>query len=165
MDDVIIFGAEYLWIVAVLVGFAYFIFITGEKKKRIVLLALSAFPFTYIVAKGIALFYYNPQPFVVGDFVPLIPHVADNGFPSDHTLLVAALASVIFLHNRFVGIVLFLVAIAVGFSRVFAGLHHTIDVVGSIGIAIVVTYIAYVFLKRTLSKKEKTPDSARHMAR
>ena len=148
MDDVIIFGAEYLWIVAVLLGFAYFIFITGEKKKRIVLLALSAFPFTYIVAKGIALFYYNPQPFIVEKIAPLIPHIADNGFPSDHTLLVAALASVIFLYNRLVGILLFFLAIMVGLSRMLAGLHHAIDIVGAIIIAVVVTSIAYYILKR-----------------
>lgn len=148
LDASIIFGAEYLWIIAVLIGFAYFLFASMEKKKRIVLLALSALPFSYIVAKGIGLFYYNPQPFIVQNVAPLIPHVADNGFPSDHVLLVAALASVIFLYNRFVGITLFLIAIMVGASRVYAGVHHTTDIVGAIAIAVVVTYIAYYILQR-----------------
>ena len=41
--------------------------------------------------------FNDPRPFAVGHFRPLIPHVTDNGFPSDHALLAAFLvACVIF---------------------------------------------------------------------
>src|SRR5919202_4656794 len=43
------------------------------------------------------LLYNDPRPFVVGHFQPLISHPADNGFPSDHALLAAALVAVVAL--------------------------------------------------------------------
>jgi len=147
LDTLVIFGAKYLWLVALLGMIIYFLLQSKGMKGKIALFSLIVLPFTYIIAKGIGLFYYNPQPFVVGKFTPLISHVPDNGFPSDHTLLVAALASVIFFYNRTAGSLLFLLAITVGVSRVSAGVHHVIDIIGSIIIAIVVAVIVRRILK------------------
>lgn len=81
--------------------------------------------------------YYDPRPFVVGHFTPLIAHVADNGFPSDHTLLAACLAALGTYWNRWLGSLLWIIAIVIAVARVYVGLHHPIDVLGSIGIALV----------------------------
>ena len=147
-DTLVIFGAKHLWLVALFIGALYFFLQSKELKNKIILFAAIVFPVTYIIAKGIGFFYYNPQPFVVEQFVPLIAHVPDNGFPSDHTLLVAALASVIFFYNRFLGSVIFLLAFAIGISRVFAGVHHVVDIIGSIVIAMIVTTIVHYILKK-----------------
>ena len=148
MDTLIIFGAKYLWLVAPFAWGAYFLFSSRAKKKTMALLALIALPFTYIAAKGIGLLYYNPQPFVVGEFTPLISHAADNGFPSDHVLIVAAFASVLLFANRKAGALLFVVALVVGASRMSAGLHHAVDVLGSIAIALAVVSIVYYLVRR-----------------
>ncbi len=86
------------------------------------------------------LLYVDPRPFVVGHFIPLIPHVPDNGFPSDHTLLAAALAAIGMYWNKWLGLALWVIAIAIAIARVYVGLHHPIDVLGSIVFALIADF-------------------------
>lgn len=157
MDALVIFGAKYLYLVIVVVALVYIWRQPKELRRRIVLCAVVALPLTYLVAKIIGNLYYDPRPFVVGHFVPLLPHAPDNGFPSDHTLLSSAVAAVIFFFSRKLGFLLFVIAFLVGVSRVFAGIHHFADIFGSIIIATAVTYVVvvYIFPKiwESLSKK------------
>jgi undecaprenyl-diphosphatase len=146
MDLLIIFAARDLYIVIVAVAILYFLFQPKELRWKIVLCALVALPLIYIIAKIGSFFYYDPRPFAVGQFTPLIPHNADNGFPSDHTLFASALAAVIFFFNRKLGSVLFVLAFLVGIARVLAGVHHFVDILGSIVIAFVVTYIVFQYI-------------------
>ena len=148
MDALIIFGANYLYLVVVGVAAVYTLLQPRAERKRILLLASIALPLAYIIAKIGSLAYYDPRPFIVGNFTPLVPHVPDNGFPSDHTLLTAALASVVYAHSKKVGVGLWIFTLGVGASRVAAGVHHSIDIVGSVLIASSVTYAIYFFLKR-----------------
>lgn len=147
MDNLIIFGAKYLYLVAIAIAVLYFLKQPREIKKKIVILGLVSLPIIYLAAKIARHFYYNQRPFV-GNFTPLIPHKDDNGFPSDHTLLLAVIASVIYPFNKKVSILLWVIAFVVGFSRVFAGVHHLVDIFGSIVIVIMVSILANWFLKR-----------------
>lgn len=157
MDALIIFGAKYLYLVIVIIALVYLWRQAKELRWKIALCAVIALPLTYIAAKIVGNFYYDPRPFVVGQFIPLLPHAPDNGFPSDHTLLSSAVAAVIFFFHRKLGFLLFVVAFVVGASRVFAGIHHFVDIFGSIIIATAVTYVVveYIFPKvwESLSKK------------
>jgi len=139
MNFLIIFGAKYLYLVIVIAALWYVSTQPKEQRFRIILAACFALPLTYVVAKLMSSFYYDPRPFVVGNFTPLLPHAPDNGFPSDHTLLSAAVAAVVFFFHRKLGIALFAVAFLVGMARVVAGIHHFIDILGSIIIAFLVT--------------------------
>lgn len=143
VDIFFIFGAKYLYIATVGVAFVYFLKQTRARKEQIVILGAIALPSIYVAAKIISLFYYSTLPFVEGNFAPLIPHEVDNGFPSDHTLLGAAISSVIYFFNKKVSAVLWVLTLVVGASRVYAGVHHPIDVAGSIIIAIALTASIY----------------------
>ncbi|MDO8566493.1 MAG: phosphatase PAP2 family protein [Candidatus Moranbacteria bacterium] len=147
MDSFIIFGAQYLYLVIVIAALVYICWQPKELCWKIALCAIIALPLTYIAAKIVSNFYFDPRPFVIGQFTPLLPHAADNGFPSDHTLLGSAVAAVIFFFHRKLGFLLFVVAFLVGVSRVFAGIHHFADIFGSMVIAAVVTSIVsqYIF--------------------
>lgn len=160
MNNLIIFGAQYLYLAIVLVALAYVFRQPKESRWKIVLCAVIALPLAYIAAKIASNFYYDPRPFITGQFVPLLPHDADNGFPSDHTLLSSAIAAVIFFYHRKLGLLLFAIAFVVGASRVFAGIHHFTDIFGSMAIAFVATYIVfeYIFPKAWESLSEKYPD-------
>ncbi|MDP3731182.1 MAG: phosphatase PAP2 family protein [bacterium] len=144
----IIFGAKYLLWVLVGLVLVWFLRQPKEKKKRVLFLGAVAFPLIYAVAKLIAIFYYNPRPFVVDTFTPLIPHEPDNGFPSDHTLLSAAMAAVIYPFSKKVSAISWITAILLGTSRVLAGIHHPIDIAGSIVIAILMGLIIFQILFR-----------------
>ena len=112
------------------------------------LLAVIILPLTYVVAKIGSHLYFDPRPFVVMHVHPLIPHIADNGFPSDHELISAAFASILFVFNKKWGIVAFVLAILIGYSRVYTLVHHPLDIVGSFVISIVVMVAVVYGLRR-----------------
>lgn len=144
----IIFGAKYLLWILVGLAFAWFLKQPGEKQKKLLLFAAASFPAIYVASRFIAGFYYNPRPFVVDAFVPLIPHDPDNGFPSDHILLSAAIAVIIYPFSRKVSAISWVLVILVGVARVLVGVHHPIDIIGSIVMAIFVGLITYQILFR-----------------
>ena len=147
MDGLIIFGAKYLvWIVAVLF-LAYFFFARRRTKRKLFLLSLISLPLAYIVGWVAGHFYYNPRPFVESGIAPLVAHAANNGFPSDHMLFAATLASLVFVFNRRLGLALWVLAILVGISRVMSGVHHSIDIVAGGIIAVVVVSVVYLCIR------------------
>lgn len=143
-----IFGANYLHLLIIIIAVIQYFLISKTKRQQLTMLAIIALPIMFIVLKLIALLYYDPRPFVVGHFTPLIPHNPDNGFPSDHAILTGAISALIFTVNKKTGIVLWILTFLVAFSRVYVGVHHTIDVVASMAIAITVTYLCSIILPK-----------------
>lgn len=139
----IIFGAKYLLWILVVIALIWFLKQSREKQKQIIFFGVTALPIIFLISRLVGRFYYDPRPFVVGHFVPLIPHEPDNGFPSDHTLLGAALASVIYLFNRKISWIAWIFTILIGVSRVLAGIHHLVDIAGSIIISIFAGFFVY----------------------
>jgi undecaprenyl-diphosphatase len=137
MIHLIIFGAQYLYLVIMAIAVIYFFTQPRLRQKDIVLFCLFALPLIYIGLKISALIYFDPRPFVIGHFIPLIAHTPDNGFPSDHALLTSAISSIIFFFNKKVSAGLWLLTILVGVCRVMAGLHHSMDIVGAVAISII----------------------------
>jgi undecaprenyl-diphosphatase len=133
---VFIFGAKYLYLFVIVIAFIWFLIQSKPRKKEILTIACICLPLILVVSKIASYLYYDPQPFVVGHFKPLIHHNIDNGFPSHHELLVSAIAAMIFIFSRRTGFVLWILALLVGFSRVYAGVHHIVDIAGSILISI-----------------------------
>lgn len=97
---------------------------------------------SYVFAQIGGLLYNDPRPFVVEHFQPLLSHAADNGFPSDHALLAAALVALVALVDIPLALPFALLAIIIDWARVSAGIHHLIDVVGSSVIVALASLIA-----------------------
>ncbi len=150
MDSLIIFGSKYLYLVAVIIFVIFFLRLSKEKRVGIFIFSIFNFLVAYFTALLAGYLYNNPRPFVSDHITPLISHVANNGFPSDHTLLVATIAAILYCYNRKLGFVVFAISILIGASRVFAGIHHWIDIAGSLGIAIVVTALIHRLLRKRL---------------
>lgn len=142
MDLLIIVVAKYFYVVVVLIAAFYVLTLSKIRKIQLLKLSLLTLPLAYIISKILKHFIYDPRPFVVEHVRPLIAHVPDNGFPSDHTLLTMTIASIIFVYNRTLGFVLGGLAIAIGISRVAARVHHPLDIIGSVVIAIGATAIS-----------------------
>lgn len=153
MDIIFIFGANYLYLIALIIAAFFFLRLSWQEKKQIVLFGCIALPIMYLILLLVAHFYYDPRPFVVGHFTPLVPHDPDNGFPSDHTLLLSAVASLLYPFNKRGSYLLWLFTIVVGVSRVYVGIHHPIDVIGSMIIALIGSYVGYQILQ--IMKKRK----------
>ena len=146
--EVTIFLATKLYIVVVVVALVYVLLLHKERRNQVSLLALLTLPIAFVLGKVASLFIDNPGPFVVDGITPLLQHAADNGFPSDHTLLSATVACIVFAHHKTLGVVLLGLSILVGVARVWAGVHHYLDITGSVVIAISATYIAVLVIQR-----------------
>ncbi len=135
MNLLIIFAAKYLFVVSILLTGLFFLTLPTAIKKKFALLTLSSSVLAFALAKLFGAIFNDPRPFVSNHIRPLVAHAADNGFPSDHTLLTMTIASVVFFYNRKLGIVLGIISLIVGLSRVLAGVHHPIDIIGAMAIA------------------------------
>jgi len=147
-DSIFVFGAKYLYLLAFVVAAIWLVRLPAEKRKGALIFAAVALPAIFIASRIASWLYLDPRPFVVGHFTPLVPHAADNGFPSDHTLLVSAIASIIFPFDRKTSVFVWIVAALVGISRVYVGIHHLIDIVGSVVISIAMSAIVYWALRK-----------------
>lgn len=94
----------------------------------------------------------DPRPFVVDGQAPLIPHAADNGFPSDHSTLAAAIAAALIPWRRRVATALLLLAVAVGAARVAAHVHHVPDILGGFLIGTIAAAIAVMTVRLVRSR-------------
>lgn len=143
MDAFFIFCANYLYLVCFLVAAVYFLRQPREKQLQLLVFGLSCALLSYGVALLAGLLYYDPRPFVEGHFTPLIPHDAENGFPSDHALLVGCLAVVFSFFSRRLSIFLWALTLLVAYARVYVGVHHYLDVITSLIITMVVGSLLY----------------------
>jgi undecaprenyl-diphosphatase len=133
---IIIFGAEFLIYVQVL-AIAIVIWCFRKTKFPVVRFALISGLLSFLLSRLASALYNNQRPFVEEKFTPLVSHAADNGFPSDHMLLAGWLAMIVFMLDRKAGIFFWITALAIGLSRVAAGVHHVEDIVGSVAIVAV----------------------------
>ncbi|MDE2591219.1 MAG: phosphatase PAP2 family protein [Patescibacteria group bacterium] len=161
MNFLIVFTAQYVFLISIGIFLAYAGYLWLNQRKTFIsllLLSIVSFPLSFVTAKVLAHFIYDPRPFVVSHVKPLFAHAADNGFPSDHMLLTMAIASVVFVYNKKLGILLTVIAVCIGAARVLANVHHIEDIVGSAVIAIAATFIAtllYLLLKSKIVAKQK----------
>ena len=134
MDTPMIICAQYLYMLVLFLAGMYFFLPERSKQKQMTIAALIALPSALILGKIAGQFYFDPRPFVIGHFTPLILHAADNGFPSDHALLCFTVSFLVLSFNRRLGGLLLVLSMIVGLARVSVGMHHVIDIMGSAGI-------------------------------
>lgn len=137
----IIFFASKAHIIIAGTGVIYFLFASRAVKIKLMLLGAVMLPVSYIVGKTAGLLFETIRPFVKMGISPLVEHVADNGFPSEHTLYALIIAGVIFTVHRSLGIILATLGVAVGIARILAFVHNPIDIIGSAAIALLLLVI------------------------
>ena len=104
--------------------------------------------------------YYDPRPFVKSACQAVVPHAADNGFPSDHTLLGAALAAILWRYSRLWSTVVGLLTVVVGWARVYGCIHSPIDIIGAFVIGVAGALIGRWLVDRVWPKSGIIEESA-----
>lgn len=136
MDEVVKLVAKYALIIPVLLTLYAFLRLRNNRQRVEFVTALAI---GGALALGLAKLggrlISDPRPFVTGHFTPLIPHAADNGFPSDHTLLSAYLGFFLLRYTKTLGWLTLAAAACIGAARIAAGVHHLEDIIGSFIIA------------------------------
>lgn len=154
--DLTIFAAAYLVFIEAAVGMIILAYLLYRQPRssivRWVAAAAVMLVVAYITAQVAGALYNDPRPFV-GHFKPLIPHGADNGFPSDHALLAASIVGAVALARVVWSLLVVPSAVLVEWARVGTGIHHPIDVIGSDGcvaLGLVIAYVAAPVIARRL---------------
>jgi len=159
MHEIVIIIAKYFIVLAALLAVVVWLKVSPPEKKRFLAVAILGAILSLALAKVGNKLYSDPRPFVVGHFTPYFNHSADNGFPSDHTLLASFLAFTTWRFSRKAGLATFVIALLVGLSRVIAGVHHLLDIAGSIAFAFLGVWLANLVVNAVLKSKVPTEDS------
>lgn len=109
----------------------------GDKAKKAALLSLLSMTVALLINQVIGHMYFRPRPFAAHEVNLLLDRSSDPSFPSDHSALVFGIAWLILLKDRRIGIFALAIAVLVGISRIFVGLHYPGDVLGSMLIGLI----------------------------
>lgn len=152
------FLATYLIFIFPLLG-AYYFFL--KKDNFLVFKLIFALLVERIFEFLIKLIYFTPRPYMVNHlptyvtFPPL-----DSSFPSGHTMIGFALSTVIFMRNKTLGIVLYVISLTIGVARIFANVHYPIDIISGLIVGVTIgllcdKIIGYVRFNNNPSSRRK----------
>ena len=84
--------------------------------------------------------FYIPRPFIQFGFEPLLAHEDSSTFPSKHTTSAFIISYAIARLNLYAGILLFLLAIIIGLTRIISGIHRPLDILSGFVIATLLSF-------------------------
>lgn len=148
LDNLMLFGAEYLIYVMIILMF-FLSFKGGYQSRKALLLTLFALPIAILLIKAIHLFIIEQRPFVQFNLIPLVAEKANASFPSRHTTIAAVIALSYTNFRSKLAPLFLLLMLWVGVARVFVGVHFPIDIIGGFAVAsisiLLVYYLANLF--------------------
>lgn len=150
-DNIGILTAQYMPLLFV-IALIYLWIKKGTTTKNIVLYSIYAAILGLIINYIIGQFYFHPRPFMIPVGTTLFHYPAETSFPSDHTTFMLSIAFLMsyFKETRKISLILVILGLIGGFSRVFAGVHFPLDIIGSLGVSIIASLTVY-YLKDSLT--------------
>ncbi|HMO30014.1 undecaprenyl-diphosphatase [Enterovirga sp.] len=97
-----------------------------------------------LLASGlIGHFMPTPRPFVLGIGHTLVEHRPSAAFPSNHTIVCFAWASVLAIYGHLrLALAAGVIGLLVGWSRIYLGVHFPLDIVGGAALAGIAAFAA-----------------------
>ena len=151
VDTLVVAVANYALYAVALGAVGAWLLTPREGKLQLAVAAVLAAVAVLVAVKVAGAIWVDPRPFVVDGRLPLIPHAADNGFPSDHTTLATAIAVVVLSVRRWWGAALLALALALGLARVAADVHHVPDIVGGMAIGALCAAVGVLLARRVVA--------------
>lgn len=155
-DTLVIFFAEVLIVIMPIV-LVYHFYTVDDKRDAIrdIFIVLFAAIFAWGIADFAKYYFASDRPFVVlADVTALMDNHFNAAFPSGHTAFTAALAVAVTYFHRKTGAVLIVLSLLIGISRIIAGVHWPIDILGgfflgtTISVTLLIAYEKYVESRR-----------------
>lgn len=155
-DTLVIFCATSLGTISIMVAIFFLLFHTDIKKgeplsfshigKRIgeVLIVFITSGLAWLVSLLLKYLFHAPRPYLgVVDLQTLFPYGAYDSFPSGHATFFSALAVAIYLYHPRIGILFGFGVLIIGLSRIIAGVHYPIDIIGGFVIGTAVAFFVH----------------------
>lgn len=152
IDSLIIFFAEpfiylfiliitliLLWESRVLSG-GFDIKLIYQKSRNVINIAIAT-TLGYILANLLKLLIQADRPFVLFQNIQTLIPESGYAFPSGHSATIAAFAFAVFFKNKKLGYICFVAMLLIGLSRVVAGVHFPIDIIGGYVLGFLVAYL------------------------
>ncbi len=153
-DHAIIFFAEYLAYVIIVVFLIWLFYSAYSKREKLVIFSsalLAALISRYGFGSTIRFLWHRPRPFVTLHVHQLIPE-SSYSFPSGHASFFFAFSTLVYFYNKKLGVAFFIASIVMTMGRVMAGIHYPSDILGGMVVGIISAWITYSFLTRFLKK-------------
>jgi undecaprenyl-diphosphatase len=140
VDDVMEFTATTLIYVVFAVAAVLGLHMLWHRRFGRLIRAGAALALAFAAATVVSLLSHEVRPFQTHHVVQLIPHEAGSSLPSDHATAGFTLAAVtaVFLYRLWAA-PLAAAAAAIGFARVWVGVHYPGDIAASLLIALAAT--------------------------
>jgi len=146
LDNLMIFGAEYLIFVSFAILFSLLI-IGKTTERKVVLLAIFSLVLSASIRWVIQHLYFEPRPFVTFPISTLINHAPDAAFPSGHTTMISSMAFAFWFYKSKLTPFFIFFLIWIGIARIFVGVHYPFDILGGLVLGFSSVGISYQIIK------------------
>ena len=157
----VVVAGQYLFLLVILGVVVALLRAPRGAKARFLVSVLVAGAVAYCLSLLAAHLHYDTRPFVARHVTPLIPHDADNGFPSDHALLTMTLTAITCFFSRRTAAFMFIVTVLVAVARVIALIHSPQDITGAWILGIAGAVIGYYGVRAAWPRMAKAAVSLR----
>lgn len=135
--------------------------VSNEKKKQFIVSTIIGGVIAFVLSRIASKLYYDPRPFVTEHVKPLIPHAADNGFPSDHALLTMTLSVATYFFSKKIAGLMMILTFGVGLARVLAKVHSPLDILGGWVFGFIGAVAGYYLMRWLFTKYVNKPKQAK----
>ena len=150
-----------VWVVTAVIFFFF------RKTRATGIMMCVSLIFVYLITQlGIKNLVCRPRPFEirnVGNVVLDYAHAHGYSFPSGHTACSFACATILFMRNKKVMWIMFIVAAFFGFTRLYMYVHYPTDVIAGAVFGVIIALMVYYFFRLSgLAAKIDGTDKSAH---
>lgn len=155
LNPVMVFMAKYM-VYVLIVAVIVYLFSRNKTNKIMVLCGVITFAISEMLGKMAGTLYSNFQPFAeLSNVHQLIEKEVGNSFPSDLTILFFSVCMTFWLFKRGWAFLWVVLAILVGVSRIWVGVHYPADVVAGALISVIIATIIYTVVSKKTKVKRR----------
>ncbi len=143
-----------------------YLFSRKSGNRLMVMSGLAALILAEIAGKMAGMFHSNNQPFAeLADVNNLIQMEVNNSFPSDHSIIFFTMAVTFWLFKRKHTYLWILLAVLVGFSRIWVGVHYPADILVGAILGSAFAYLAYRLIPtiKLMNKNKLTAEETKNL--
>lgn len=144
----VVFFARYVPYVLVTLFILFVVYVYSavrvERQKAVLFVqGFAAAIISWLCSQALQLFVHRLRPFISDQEVHALVEKTSYSFPSGHASFFFALSTVVYLHNKRVGILFYVASAAIGLARVATGVHYPTDILGGAILGIAVGWLVH----------------------